>query len=157
MRLAPVRRLTWYVCGAALALSLWGRAAVASDTYGWPGYGEVTYVSKGVNFDRNWGTFVLHPGDGGRAMYTLGKGKPPREVRVQFVAVFPSTTDPYVSFAVYRETTSYSETEMKIRQWAFQVDCQTLNGYVIYYKDNQTSAWEPGWQIYDFAGKNPGW
>ena len=62
----------------------------------------MTYVSKGLNFDHNWGTFVLHRGDGGRAIYAK-KGEPIREVRVQFVAVFPSSTDPNVLFAVYRE------------------------------------------------------
>jgi hypothetical protein len=152
MRLAHVRRLHRYVCGLALALSLSGGAAVASDTYGWPGYGEVTYVSKGLNFHRKWGTFVLHPGVRGRATYTF-QNEPIREVRLEFVAVFPSSTDPYVLFAVYRE--AGPNPAGMIRQWAFQIDYQTFNGYVIYYKDNQTSVWEPGWQIYDFAGKHP--
>ena len=155
MRSAHVRRLQWHVFGLVVALSLSGRVAFASEPDGWPGHGEVTYVSKGLNFDRNWGTFVLHPGDAGRATYTLGKGKPPVEVRLRFVAVFPSSTDPYVLFAVYREVPPNPAD--KVRQWAFQVDGRTLNGYVIYYKDNQTSAWEPGWEIYDLAGKNPEW
>jgi hypothetical protein len=155
MRATNVRTSPLCLWGLVLMVSLAGRASAAGEADGWPGPGEVTYVSKGLNFDHNWGTFVLHRGDGGRALYTK-KGEPIREVRVQFVAVFPSSTDPNVLFAVYRETAANPATT-KVRQWAFQIDFRTPNGYVIYIKDNETSVSEPGWQIYDFAENHPGW
>jgi hypothetical protein len=140
--------------GLVVVLGFSPGASSGSENAGWPGQGEVTYVSKGLNFGHNWGIFVLHPGNGGRAIYTMPK-EPIREVRVQFVGVFPSSTDPAVLFSVYRETAP--NPGGKIRQWAFQIDYRTLNGYVIYVKDNESSAWEAGWEIYDFAGKNPEW
>jgi hypothetical protein len=136
------------VCGASAA-------STADELGGWPQAGEVTYVSKGLNFDRNWGTFVLHPGSNGRAMYTR-RGEQTREVRMQFVALFPSSTHPHVLFAVYRETAPNAEIK-KVRQWAFQIDYRTLNGYVIYVKDTENNAWDSGWAIYDFGEMNPAW
>jgi hypothetical protein len=139
----------------AIVVVLWGCAAHAGEPSGWPSHGELTYVSKGLNVGHSWGTFVLHPGSAvGRAIYTR-QGEPIREVRVQFISVFPSSTDPDVLFAVYRETAPNPATN-KVRQWAFQIDYRTFNGYVIYVKDNETNVWEPGWQIYDFAEKNGG-
>ena len=153
MRSTPVRWAAMCLWGVVALVSSAGRAVQAQEPTGWPGPNEVTYVSRGLGFERNWGTFVLHPGDGGRAMYRLTGAL--HEVRLQFVAEFPSSTNPHVLFAVYRETAP--NPAGKIRQWAFQVDCQTFNGYVIYYKDDQSNAWDPGWVLYDFAGRNPGW
>jgi hypothetical protein len=141
--------------GLVLAVGGGSRSSIAAEPDGWPQPGEETYVSKGLNFEHNWGTFVLHPGNAGRALYTK-KGEPAHEVRVQFVGVFPSSTQPDVLFAVYRETPT-NPPAPKVRQWAFQINGRTLNGYVIYVKDNETSAWDSGWAIYDFAEKNPGW
>ena len=103
MRSSSVQRSGSLLWGLVLVLGFSPGASSGSENAGWPGHGEVTYVSKGLNFSHNWGTFVLHPGNGGRAIYTMPK-EPIREVRVQFVAVFPSSTDPYVLFSVYRET-----------------------------------------------------
>jgi hypothetical protein len=143
------------VCLLGLVLAIGGasRASMADEPAGWPQAGEMTYVSEGLNFDHDWGTFVLHPGNRGRAIYTK-KGEPIREVRLQFAGVFPSSTHPHVLFAVYRESAPNPATN-KVRQWAFQVDFRTLNGYVIYVKDTENNAWDSGWAIYDFGEKNP--
>jgi hypothetical protein len=154
VRLTHVRRSCASVWVVVLVLSCPMRASLGDDNAGWPGRGEVTYVSKGLNIGHKWGTFVLHPGDSGRAIYTF-PGEPIREVRVQFVAVFPSSTDPNVLFSVYRETAP--NPARQVRQWAFQIDYRTLNGYVIYVKDNESNAWAGGWEIYDFAEKSPEW
>ena len=87
-----------------LLLSCSVRAVLGSETAGWPGAGEVTYVSKGLNSGHNWGTFVLHPGDRGRAIYTDGEESRSGKCECSLSRFFRARPIRNVLFAVYRET-----------------------------------------------------
>jgi len=101
------------------------------------------YVSKGINVNRHWGTFVLYPGGKGKAIYIQGAPPVVKSVNLEHIAPFPSTTDPYVHFSVYKELGSS-------RLWAFQINDPGVSGFVIYYKDGGEPR-QGGWEIYDFA------
>jgi len=135
--------------GLVLALGMTCRVSLAEQQAWWPHHGEETYVSKGLNANQDWGTFVLYPGDGGRALYLLnGKAW---DVRLHFVAVFQSSDYPWVRYWVFREEELIPGTKWR-RQWAFQIDYPTLNGFVIYHKDDGSDPFlAKGWSIYDFA------
>jgi hypothetical protein len=108
---------------------------------------EFTYVSRGLNANKEWGTFQLFVGGGGKALYVLGK---PVSASLEFQGVFPSVDSPSVSYRVYREAGG-------TRLWAFQIGHPTVNGYVIYTKAKGEVTDPAGWQFYDFAHKYPDW
>jgi hypothetical protein len=107
-----------------------------------------TYVSRGLNFKKDWGTFRFAFGDGGTATYLMGGVA--MNVRLEFGGEFQSQDQPWVHYWIFREVPRNPND--KIRQWAFQIDNPGLNGFVIYYKDDQTDPFiAAGWKIYDFA------
>jgi hypothetical protein len=142
--LARFRRL--FLPGLALTVAMTSRSSFAQEQIGWDHHGKETYVSKGINVSRRWGTFVLYPGGKGKALYIQDVAAAPpivKSVNLEYIAPFTSSTDPWVHYYVYKELGT-------TRLWAFQVDWPTLNGYVIYVKDGG-EPWTPGWGIYDFA------
>lgn len=119
--------------------------AKQAATIAWPAYHpEFTYVSKGRNPKKDWGTFRLKNGSKGTALYLLG-GKPvPAEL--EFMGIYPSIDAPLVSYSVYKEATS-------TRLWAFQLEWPTINGFVVYTKEKGSPQEAAGWEFYDFADK----
>jgi hypothetical protein len=106
---------------------------------------ETTYVSRGLNANKDWGTFQLFFEGGGKALYLLGKAT---SVNLDFQGVFPSSNVPWVSYKVYKESGGS-------RLWAFQLNQRTDNGYVIYTKEKGEAIDPTGWQFYDFAHRYP--
>ena len=126
-----------------------GSACFAQEPLGWSHVDEETYISKGLNFKKDWGTFVLRPGRGGRAIYL--KNGVARSVLLHYTGIFQSKDSPGVEYWVFRETTPDAVTK-KARQWAFQIDHPGLNGFVIYSKEDESDPFlAEGWSIYDFA------
>ena len=105
-------------------------------------HGSEVYVSKGINVNRHWGTFVLYPGAKGKAIYIQDAPPAVKSVNLESIAL-PSTTDPRVHFHVYKESGS-------TRLWAFQINEPSVSGFVIYYKDGGEPS-QGGWELYDFA------
>jgi hypothetical protein len=131
--------------GLVLALGTGGQVSRAEE-----GAGEEVYVSKGLNSKQDWGTFTLYPGDGGRALYLLAGNS--SEVRLRFIGIFQSSDDPWVRYWVFGEEGLIPGTTNRHRQWAFQIDYPTLNGFVIYHKDDGSDPFlAKGWVVYDFA------
>jgi hypothetical protein len=132
------------------AVGITGRAAFAGESLGWAHHGQEIYVSKGLNLNHDWGTFVLYPGDGGRALYLKNGAAHNRQL--QFSGIFQSNDSPWVQYWVFIEREPISSVDIRHRQWAFQIDHPGLNGFVIYYKDDATDPFiAKGWLIYDFA------
>jgi hypothetical protein len=107
---------------------------------------EHTFVSRGLNINKDWGTFQLLSGGSGKALYVLDKTAV--SGNLEFLGVYPSSDVPWVSYRVYKEAAS-------TRLWAFQVDWPSINGYVIYTKAKGAPGDGTGWQFYDFAHKYP--
>jgi hypothetical protein len=131
-----------HLLALALAVGMAERSALAQQPIGWA-HGKDVYVSRGININRHWGTFVLYPGGKGKAIYIQDAPQRVNSVNLESIAPFPSSTVPWVHFCVYKELGS-------TRLWAFQIEAPTSNGYVIYFKDGG-EPWQGGWAIYDFA------
>jgi hypothetical protein len=137
--------------GVVLAPGMTGSVSLAQEFVDGPDPDGDSYVSRGMNSHQDWGTFVLRPGDGGRALYLMGGNLTPINAGLQFTGVFQSQDQPWVHYWVYREAAANAPNK-KVRQWAFQVDHPGLNGFVIYYKDDGSDPFvAQGWVMYDFA------
>jgi hypothetical protein len=103
---------------------------------------EETFISRGLNANKDWGAYELLSGGAGKALYVLG-GRVV-SVNLEFMGVFPSTDVPGVFYRVYKEAGGS-------RLWAFQLDRPSMNGYVIYTKAKGNAGDGTGWELYDFA------